>query len=575
MPGRGWPGAGAGASSSTNPGGGGTVLYYQGAPYDNGDDASASDVGGPQKDAVIPLNVRALEEARLRGWGTRSLDLGHEPSIHGGTLYQLRALLFARCSIESLCVPALPESRQVYAGIAIPTLRTLTLRCRYAEHPDVLGALEAFADAPAHAGIHTLELTDATQLPIGLGRLRGRNRAPLKTFLAQLTHFHISGRSHALPGEAGAQRHLLRFIASMNRLRTLKYLGYVPGMPVFQVLRVLNTTLHAPLEELTISQASLEGSTPREDAQLYKMLTSIPAPTQHAPVTLDLTLGVALDAPHLAVFASMHGVHLRTLDITLTYDALTALRAVTTQHAATLRVLSVTVLPAPSIAGDALWAAFTSAVTPAEQVTRLRFAPMLSTHAPMLAPAHLASAVPAAIELAIHAPGAVSPGDAHEAYTALLNAATNSHGLQRLHVTLTTSQLDSRTEQAAANARRTVPDIVLGKREEGDDTYKAVKIIDESYAKKLWPVVFLLKPWLANSVIVTIVALVLITVTIASLTTAIFIVRKLDSSQTRGIPEAETGAAEGAGGADAAGGGGVDGGGTAGGADAADGANAR
>lgn len=208
-----------------------------------------------------------------------------------------------------MCIPALPEARQVYDGVAIPTLRSLTLRCRYAEHPDVLGALDAFAKSAAHAGVRTLAFTDATQLPIGLGRLR-QNPA-LRTFLAQLADFHISGRAHALPGEAGAQRHLLRFIAAMTHLRTLKYHGYVPGMPCFQVLRVLERTLVAPLEELSIVQPSLDGCTPREDAHLFKQVLSLPPPLNHPPITLDFTLGVAFDAPELLLFASRHGARLR------------------------------------------------------------------------------------------------------------------------------------------------------------------------------------------------------------------------------------------------------------------------
>ena len=56
--------------------------------------------------------------------------------------------------------------------MAIPTMQTQTLRCRYAEHRDVQGALQAFADAPVHGAMHTFCLTVATQHVIGLGRLR-------------------------------------------------------------------------------------------------------------------------------------------------------------------------------------------------------------------------------------------------------------------------------------------------------------------------------------------------------------------------------------------------------------------
>lgn len=114
----------------------------------------------------------------------------------------------------SLCVPALPDAEQVYDGVNIPSLERLVVRCRFSEHPDI-GALQAFAGNPAHAGAYAL--------PISLGRLR--RSVPLILFFRHICHFEISGRAVARRGENGTSRRLFRFIVGMPASRSLRYEG--------------------------------------------------------------------------------------------------------------------------------------------------------------------------------------------------------------------------------------------------------------------------------------------------------------------------------------------------------------
>lgn len=519
-----WPGASSSAAGNASS----TVVYYNNAAY-TGDELSESDaMVGAHKDCVItPLLPKRLEEARLRGWGSRSLDLGHLPTIHGGSLYQIRQLLFARTHLIALCVPALPESRQVYQDVKIPTLQHLTIRCRYAEHPDIFGCLQAFAENPEHAGVRTLTLTNATHLPTTLGRL-GRN-AMLRMFLAHLTTFEISGRDVADIREAGAQRHLLRFLGAMTALRTMKYEGYVPGMPAFQVLRVLQYLRgqgYAPIEHLSIAQRSHEGSTSREDAHLYRSITNLPVSTpQFAPISLELALGVGLDRTELLGLAEASRFQICALNITITPSALRHLSNVTSTHSTTLRDLRVTVLPAPVGEAAQMWESYTNAVAAAPELHTVHFFPMLPTAAPQLVATQLLNAAPGVVELVIHAPGVAAPREAADAYVALLEAAERAASLQKLHVTLCDGNLDGRVLVVRDRVQRQVHDIELGRRRTGDDVYKAVKMIVPSVAGRLWPVVFLLKPWVANSVIISIIAAILIGVTVGGLAIAIAIVR--------------------------------------------------
>ena len=133
------------------------------------------------------------------------------------------ALLFAHTQLIALSVSALLEA------VNIPTLEHLTIRCRYAEPLDVFGCLMVFAENPAHAGVRTLTLSDATHLPTSLGRLR-RN-AELRMFLAQLTSLELSGRDVADVRESGAQRHLLRFLVAMTGTQILPHFSLVARYP--------------------------------------------------------------------------------------------------------------------------------------------------------------------------------------------------------------------------------------------------------------------------------------------------------------------------------------------------------
>eukprot|EP00171_Calliarthron_tuberculosum_P012961 IDg12961t1 len=139
MPARptGWPGAGpSGVRRTLSSEAPVSPMLFQDGPYEAPDDLSEASAGSAVKDLVLTsLNARRLEEARIRGWGARSLDLGDVTTIHGPTLYQLRALLFARSQITSLCLPALPDAEQVYNGVNMPSLERLVVRCRFAEHP--------------------------------------------------------------------------------------------------------------------------------------------------------------------------------------------------------------------------------------------------------------------------------------------------------------------------------------------------------------------------------------------------------------------------------------------------------
>ena len=521
-----WPGASSSAAGASS-----TVVYYNNAPY-TGDELSESEaMVGAHKDCVITsLQPKRLEEARVRGWGSRSLDLGHVPTIHGGALYQLRALLFARTQLIALSVPALPEARQVYSGVNIPTLEHLTIRCRYAEPLDVFGCLMAFAENPAHAGVRTLTLSDATHLPTSLGRLR-RN-AELRMFLAQLTSLELSGRDVADVREAGAQRHLLRFLAAMTGLRTVKYEGYVPGIPAFQVLRVLQyvrRTGVAPLEQLAIAQRSHEGSTSREDAHLYRSITELPM-NQGIPVLLDLTLAVGLDKPEVLGLAQTQRFRLRSLSITITPDAIHDLVTVTSAHSSTLRDLRITVLPAPIDEAVGLWQSYTAAVRAAPELHTVHFTPMLPTAAPHTVATELLAAVPGAVELVIHAPNAAAPREAGDAYVALLDAAERAASLQKLHATLCDGGVEARVHAARDRAQRHVHDIELGRRVPGDDVYKAVKMVVPPMAGRLWPVVFLLRPLVANSVIISVIAAILIAITVGGLAIAIAIVNHFQNA---------------------------------------------
>ena len=110
-------------------------------------------------------------------------------------------------------MPALPE--------AVNTPRWST--SRYA------AATRSVAENTVHAGVRTLTLTDATYLTTSRGRLR-RN-AEQRIPQAQLTSLEISGRDVADVREAGAQRHLLRFLAAMTGTQILPHFSFVARSP--------------------------------------------------------------------------------------------------------------------------------------------------------------------------------------------------------------------------------------------------------------------------------------------------------------------------------------------------------
>lgn len=516
-----------------------TTIAGGAGPADASGYYTASDAGGAHKDVVLsPLNAKRLEEARLYGWGTRSLDLGSIPTMHGGTLYQLRALLFAREQLTSLSIPALPEAEQVFADVNIPSLVNLTIHCRYAEYPDIAGAMQAFADNGNHRHITNLTLTEVTQLPTSLGRLN-RN-ANMKNFLAQLERFEISGPTDAIPGQTGAQRHYLRFIAAMTGLRSLSYSGYVPGLPIFQVIRVLQyvhgKTVPAFMQHLSLTQTSLEGSTPREDAQFFRAITSMPAAIGSSPPLLDFALGIGIDAEQLAAFTSRDKFRLRSFNVTLTPSALQNLKMVTQAHSSTLEELRVTVLPAPVDQSGALWEAFTLAVRQVSELTAVYFHPMLSTPVDPGSATQLLASLPVATSIEIHAPGSVTSKDATDAYISLLSTAERTRSLQKLHATLCDGNISERVSISRNRAKEHVRDLVLGRRKQGDDVFKSVKLVVPKLAGRLWPVVFLLKPWAANIVIVSIVAIIVIGITVGAFAIAVQVVNNVKKSPAPGVP---------------------------------------
>lgn len=76
----------------------------------------------------------------MRGHGVPSFNLRSVSTINGLELYQLRALLFVRSQVTSLCVPALPDTEQKSHVVNIPSLERLFSCCRFAEQPDFIGA---------------------------------------------------------------------------------------------------------------------------------------------------------------------------------------------------------------------------------------------------------------------------------------------------------------------------------------------------------------------------------------------------------------------------------------------------
>lgn len=505
------------------------MLFHDGA-YEADDISEASGVGTLKDLVLSPLVARKLEEARIRGWGARSLDFGNIPTIHGPTLYQLRALLFARSQITSLCLPALPDAEQVYNGVNMPALDRLVIRCRFAEHPDVIGTLQAFASNPAHSNVRTLALTDAYVLPRALGRLK-RNTA-LRLFLRHITHFEISGRSVFRPGEGGASRHLLRFIAAMPALASLSYDGYVPGMPAFQVIRISLATRAIdapPMQHLSISQLSHDGGPPSEDAHLLSKLSKL---SRNSGPALRLALGVGLDAPELSRFGS--GPRLAALELTLTPDATHALQSVVIQNRDTLRELRITTLPAARGKETAnMWRAMSEAASRATSLDVLHFSPMLPLRAPPDAPARIIAAARDAVEILIHAPGCAEEEVVRKVYLAALNEAEGCTQLQRLVICVSTEGIDEQVEALRTKLQGKIGSIELGKSRAGDGDYSPVPLVNPKKAGRLWPVLFLLNPWATNTIIVITVLLILITLALAAFGIAITVVKKLDKNKPK------------------------------------------
>lgn len=460
---------------------------------------------------ISPLTASALEEARVLGWGTRSIDLGSIPTIDGRVLYQLRALLFARPQLVSLAIPALPDSSQVYRGVSIPSLVELTIRCALAEERDVAGAVQAFADAPAHTRIATFRLDSACALPRSLGRLGGNPR--LRTFLAGVRFFSLSGRDDPRAGESGLRRALFRFASAMPHLRKFEYGGYVPGLPAFQAVRAV---LHSSRElaELTVAQGA-PASSAREDAHLHASLCALPP---GSPLLLDLHLRAALGASEVAALAggpaAPGGPRIRRLDLTMTPRALRALAAVCRVNAASLRDLRVSVLPADDAETPALWAAFADAVAEAGLLDTVHFACALPRPAHRAAAARVLQEARAAVEVRIHAPGAApSSEDAREAYITALRAAEGCARLRRLWLCVSDGgPIGDDVEKAKASFVRKagVPVAVeIGKGLPGDGDYEEVKLLNPNATGFLWPIAFLLTPWLSDLVIALVVAVIL------------------------------------------------------------------